>query len=211
LWLHLAVFSATIILLEGISYSTPDLVSHVWLTIGLRKVDLSGFPKGEQLSLRRSLNVPSTDALSGSLETGSLVNIVSGSAEDAMDRVGDHVDQLTDRLKSLLPDYYTVGLWGYCEGEQNSKYFSKCSKPSASFSFDLGQILRAQLGQAAGILSELAQPVLRGYHHVSHWVVFAYLAGFIGTFVTIVAALVRFPMARIVILVSSTVSGARIY
>jgi hypothetical protein len=171
-------------------------------------VDLSGFSKGEQLSLRRSLNIPSTDTLSGSLETGSLVNTISGSAEDAMDRIGDHVHELTDRLKSLLPDYYAVGLWSYCEGEQNGKSFSKCSKPSASFSFDLGQILRAQLGQADGMLSELAQPVLRGYHHVSHWVVFAYLAGFIATFVTVVAGLIRFPMARIVILISTTASGA---
>jgi hypothetical protein len=184
-------------------------VLHVWLTISFWKVDLSGFPKGEQLSLRRSLNVPSTDTLSGSLETGSLVNIVSGSAEDAMDRVGSHVDQLTDRLKSLLPDYYAVGLWGYCEGEQNGTSFSKCSKPSASFSFDLGQILRANLGQADGMLSKLAQPILRGYHHVSHWVVFAYIAGFIAMFVTVVAALIRFPMARIVILMSSTASGTR--
>jgi hypothetical protein len=174
-------------------------------------VDLSGFPKGEQLSLRRSLNIPSTDALSGSLKTGSLVNIVSGSAKDAMDSVGDHVDQLTNRLKSLLPDYYTVGLWGYCKGEQNSKSFSKCSKPSISFLFSLGQILRAQLGQAGGMLSKLAQPILKGYHHISHWVMFAYLAGFIATFITIIAALVCFLMARIVILVSSTVSGAQIY
>jgi hypothetical protein len=124
------------------------------------------FPKGGQLSLRRSLNIPSTDTLSASLETGSLVNTISGSTEDAMDRVGDDVHELTDRLKSLLPDYYAVGLWGlwgYCEGEQNGKSFSECSKPSASFSFDLGQILRAQLGQADGMLSELAQPVLRGY------------------------------------------------
>jgi hypothetical protein len=131
-------------------------------------VDLSGFPKGEPLSLCWSLNIPSTDTLSALLETGNLVNTISGSAEDVMDRVGDHVHELTDHLKSLLLDYYTVGLWGYCEGEQNSKSFSKCSKPSASFSFDLGQVLHAQLGQADGMLSKLAQPILRGYHHVSH-------------------------------------------
>jgi hypothetical protein len=143
LWLHLTIFSATVILLEGISYSTPNLVSHVWLTISLRKVDLSGFPKGEQLSLHQSLNIPSTDALSGSLKTGSLINIVSGSTEDAIDSIGDYVNQLTNHLKSLLLDYYMVSLWGYYKGEQNSKSFSKCSKPSASFSFGLGQILHA--------------------------------------------------------------------
>ncbi|GFF60967.1 hypothetical protein IFM51744_10543 [Aspergillus udagawae] len=184
------------------------MVLHVWLTISFWKVDLTEFPKGEHLSLRRSLNVPSTATLSGSLETGSLVNIVSNPAEDAMDRVGEHVDILTDRLKSLLPDYYAVGLWGYCEGGRNGKSFSKCSKPSASFSFDLEEIFDARLGQANGVLSKLTQPVLKGYHHVSHWIVFAYLAGFIATFVTIVAGLIRFPIARIVILVSSTACGA---
>jgi hypothetical protein len=162
-------------------------------------VDLTEFPKGEHLSIRRSPNIPSTDTLSGSLETGSLVNIVSN---------GEHVDSLTDSLKSLLPGYYAVGLWGYCEGEDNSKSFSKCSKPSASFSFDLEEIFGARLGQANGVLSKLTQPVLKGYHHVSHWIVFAYLAGFIATFVTILAGLIRFPIARMVILISSMASGA---
>ncbi|KAH1311997.1 hypothetical protein V6Z77_003351 [Aspergillus fumigatus] len=172
------------------------------------KVDLTEFPKGEHLSLRRSLNIPSTDTLPGSLETGSLVNIVSNPAEDAVDRLGEHVDNLTNRLKSLLPGYYAVGLWGYCEGEDNSKSFSRCSKPSASFSFDLEENFGARLGQANGVLSKLTQPVLKGYQHVSHWIVFAYLAGFIATFVAIVAGLIRFPIARMVILISSMASGA---
>ncbi|KAH1968243.1 hypothetical protein KXW88_005872, partial [Aspergillus fumigatus] len=91
-------------------------------------------------------------------------------------------------------------------GEDNSKSFSKCSKPSASFSFDLEEIFGVRLGQANGVLSKLTQPVLKGYHHVSHWIVFAYLAGFIATFVTIVAGLIRFPIARMVILISSMAS-----
>jgi hypothetical protein len=106
-------------------------------------VDLSGFPKGEQLSLCRSLNIPSTDTLSRSLKIGSLINTILGSAEDAMDCINNHMHELTNHLKSLLPNYYVVGLWSYCKGEQNGKSFSNYSKPSASFSFDLGQILRA--------------------------------------------------------------------
>jgi hypothetical protein len=60
-----------------------------------------------------------------------------------MDCVGEHVDDLIDRLNSLLLDNYAVGRWGYCGEEQNGKSVSNCLKWSASSLFNQGEIFGA--------------------------------------------------------------------
>lgn len=170
------------------------------------KVNLSEFPKTDHLHLARSLDLPGVGDSSSPLPQGNVVGSITGSAENAASQIGGHVQDLSDELQSLLPAYYAVGLWSYCEGKRGDQAFANCSGPSASFSFDFVDLLSSRLGQANGVLSDLTQPVLKGYRRVSHWAVVAYLMAFISTFVAVVAGLVGFPLAKLVAIISSAVS-----
>ena len=171
---------------------------------GISKVNLTEFPKVDHPNLGRSVGIPGGD--SSPLQQDNLVDSISGAAENAAGRVSGHVQDLSDRLHSLLPEYYVIGLWSYCEGKRDTQTSSNCSGPSASFSFDLVDLLSNRLGQADGVLPSLTKPVLKGYRQVSHWSVVAYVMAFITTFVAIVAGLVRFPLAKLVAIISSAVS-----
>ncbi|KAH8430076.1 SUR7/PalI family protein [Aspergillus melleus] len=162
---------------------------------GISKVNLTEFPKVDHPNLGRSVGIPGGD--SSPLQQGNLVDSISGPAENEAGRVSGHVQDLSDRLHSLLPEYYVIGLWSYCEGKRDTQTSSNCSGPSASFSFDLADLLSNRLAQAN---------VLKGYRQVSHWSVVAYVMAFITTFVAIVAGLVRFPLAKLVAIISSAVS-----
>ncbi|GLA55942.1 hypothetical protein AnigIFM63604_003290 [Aspergillus niger] len=153
----------------------------------------------------RSLDLPGVGDSSSPLPQGNVVGSVTGSAENVASQIGGHVQDLADQLQSLLPAYYAVGLWSHCEGKRGDRAFSNCSGPSASFSFDFVDLLSSRLGQANGVLSELTQPVLKGYRRVSHWTVVAYVMAFIGTFIAVVAGLVGFPLAKLVAIMSSAV------
>ncbi|EAW11466.1 uncharacterized protein ACLA_091640 [Aspergillus clavatus NRRL 1] len=106
----------------------------------------------------------------------------------------------------LQGKYYAVGLWSYCNGKLGAQDFANYSAPSASFSFDLVDLLSSQLGQANGVLADWTQPVLKDYRRVSHWTVAAYMMAFIATFIAVIAGLLRFPLAMLVTMISSAVS-----
>ncbi|CEL07081.1 hypothetical protein ASPCAL10245 [Aspergillus calidoustus] len=138
---------------------------------------------------------------------GNVIDSITGSAENTVSQVGEHVQNLAGQLHSLLPEYYAVGLWSYCEGKQGVQAFLNCSGPSASFSFDLVDLLSSRLGQTDGVLAGWTQPVLKGYRRVSHWIVAAYVMAFIAAFIAVVTRLVGFPLAKLVAIISSAVSS----
>ncbi|KAL3468727.1 actin cortical patch SUR7/pH-response regulator pali [Aspergillus californicus] len=152
------------------------------------EVNLTKFPKTDHLNLARSFDLPGVGD-SSSPQQRSVVDSITGSAENAVSQIGGHVQDLSDQLHSLLPEYYAVGLWSYCEG--NAQTFSNCTGPSASFSFDLVDVLS----------------ILKGYRRVSHWVVTAYMMAFIAAFIAVVTGLVGFPLAKRVAIISSAVSS----
>ncbi|KAL2838690.1 actin cortical patch SUR7/pH-response regulator pali [Aspergillus pseudodeflectus] len=166
------------------------------------EVKLTEFPKIDHLNLVRSFDRDS----SSPLQKGNVVDRITGSAENAVDQIGGHVQDLSDQLHSLLPEYYAVGLWSYCESKQGAEAFSNCSGPSAAFSFDLVDLLSSRLGQANGVLADWTQPVLKGYRHLSHWIVVAYITAVIAAFIAVVTGLVGFPLAKLVAIISSAVS-----
>ena len=58
-------------------------------------------------------------------------------------------NSVTDTALSLgLHDYYTVGLWGYCEGFNNAGVMD-CSKPKTLFWFNPVEILQSELRPGA--------------------------------------------------------------
>ena len=169
------------------------------------KVNLTEFPKIDHLTLARSVDLPEVED-SSSLEQGNVDDSIRGTAENAVSQIGKNVQDLSDQLHLLLPEYYAVGLWSYCEGNQGAQAFLNCSGPSASFSFDLVDLLSSRLRQPNGLLADWTQPILEGYRRVSHWTVAAYVMAFIGTFTAVAAGLVAFPLAKLVAIMSSVVS-----
>ncbi|KAL2801631.1 actin cortical patch SUR7/pH-response regulator pali [Aspergillus granulosus] len=171
------------------------------------EVKLTKFPKIDHLNLVRSFGLPGVGDSSSPLQQGNIVDSITGSAENAVNQIGGHVQDLSDQLYSLLPEYYAVGLWSYCEGKQGAQAFANCSRPSAAFSFNLVDLLSSCLGQANGVLADWTQPVLKGYRGVLHWIVAAYIMAFITAFIAVVTGLVGFPLAKLVAIISSAVSS----
>lgn len=62
----------------------------------------------------------------------SIPHLGSEVVDHAVDKLGDQMSDLTGKLRSHLPDFYAVGLWGYCEGVANK--YTECTRPNASFS-----------------------------------------------------------------------------
>ncbi|OJJ66180.1 hypothetical protein ASPBRDRAFT_138743, partial [Aspergillus brasiliensis CBS 101740] len=119
------------------------------------KMNVIGIQNPEHLNLLRSLAITNTENSSSSLEIGHLSDSLLESVGDAVDHISGHVVDQPSHVQSLLPIYYAIGLWSYCEGKLSDKSFSNCSKPSAHFSFDPMDALGTWLGPAGEVTSDL--------------------------------------------------------
>lgn len=126
------------------------------------KVNLIEFPKIDYLTLARSVDLPRVED-SSSLEQSNVNDSIRGTAENAVSQISKNVQDLSDQLHLLLPEYYTVGLQSYCEGKQGAQVFSNCLGPSVSFFFDLVDLLSSRLGQLNRVLADWTQLILEGY------------------------------------------------
>ncbi|CAG8262429.1 unnamed protein product [Penicillium salamii] len=160
-------------------------------------VNLTNFPELGNLHLRRSLSIAGVDgpdvADKASSETNSAVNsasiaiiYASDATETAVSQVTDKVQSLSDEISAQLPDFYSVGLWGYCQGQKEDTAYSNCSQPSTSFSFDLLSILGSVSSGIDEVLPDKNRKVLAGYHDVSQWSISAYILGFVSTFIAVI-------------------------
>ncbi|KAJ0418362.1 hypothetical protein BJY00DRAFT_302889 [Aspergillus carlsbadensis] len=174
------VLSTAALICLAVAFSACALTSSPQ-DLFFMEVNLTKFPKVDHLNLARSFDLPG----------GNVIDSITGSAENTVSQVGEHVQNLADQLHSLLLEYYAVGLW----------------RPSASFSFDLVNLLSSRLGQTNGVLAGWTQPVLKGYRRVSHWIVAAYIMAFVAAFIAVVTRLVGFPLAKLVAIISLVVSS----
>lgn len=92
---------------------------------------------------------------------------------------------ILDKLQedSTLADFYTIGLWGYCDGDISSGKFNTktCSKPKAEYYFD--PLLVWGLN-GTSIKDELPgdyNKVMKVYKSVSKWQFIAYVIAFVAT------------------------------
>jgi hypothetical protein len=133
----------------------------------------------------------SSNLAGGTADTaGTATKIVASSVAQATSAAGneadqaiEHVQSLTNHLKSQLPTSYTVGLRSYCQ-ENRGSTTSNCSAVSNSFSFDLSSLLGSISNEVDALLSKDGENGLRVYHKASH---FAILASIIGTTATAIA------------------------
>ncbi|KAH9818184.1 SUR7/PalI family [Teratosphaeria destructans] len=99
-----------------------------------------------------------------------LTNIIPLSVPDAT-----LINSIAETLG--LHDFYTVGLWGFCEG-YNSQGVTDCSKPQTLYWFDPVTILESELlaGATIALPAEITQ-ILGLIETVSHWMFGLFLAG----------------------------------
>ncbi|CRL27546.1 Actin cortical patch SUR7/pH-response regulator PalI [Penicillium camemberti] len=179
------------------------------------KVELTNFPEIGSVHPRRSLGIAAVDGIDvankASSEANSVMNsastdviYASGAAETAASQVTDKIQSLSNEINSHLPGFYSVGLWGYCQGQKETSY-SNCSQPSTSFSFDLLSILGSVTPVIDGVLPDENNKVLAGYHVVSRWSISAYILGFVSTFVAVVFGVTTmfFSRGKILLIISS--------
>ncbi|CAG8344776.1 unnamed protein product [Penicillium salamii] len=152
------------------------------------RVNLTDFQELGSFHLRRSLSIAGVDASAianiASSEANSVVSSVSttviyasSAAETAVSQATAKVQSLSDEVKSHLPDFYSVGLWGYCQGQKETMSYSNCSHPSASFSFDLLSIFGSVSPAIEDMLPDKNNKILAGYHEFSRWSISAYILG----------------------------------
>ncbi|KAJ5234823.1 uncharacterized protein N7469_003991 [Penicillium citrinum] len=107
-------------------------------------------------------------------------------------------DEVSDVLKTLqddssLADFYSIGLWGYCEGSinDNGDYkTTKCSKPKTEFYFDpLSVWGLSDNDQIKNELPDDYNKIMKIYKAVSKWMFIAYLISFILGIVELIVGL----------------------
>lgn len=100
-----------------------------------------------------------------------------------------------------LHDFYTVGLWGFCEG-YNSRGVTACSKPKTLYWFDPVTILLSELLSGATIaLPSDVTDILGLVETVSHWMFGLFLSGACLSFVMIFLTPLSVLSRRITILI----------
>lgn len=152
------------------------------------QVNLTNFPDPGNLPIRRSLNLGVDKPIINNGATGlienasntaeSSMNKASSAAEAADGNVQNHLDTLLNKFRRNLPEYYSIGLWGYC---QKSGDYLSCSEPSVSFAFDLSAILGTISSDLDNLLPGINEKALTGYHQALHAIVWLYIFAFILT------------------------------
>ncbi|KAL4804788.1 SUR7/PalI family-domain-containing protein [Aspergillus unguis] len=103
------------------------------------------------------------------------INVDDGDLGAALDEVQNYFN---------IPDFYNIGLFGYCEGNitSNNDYkVSNCSHPEAQFWFNPVDIWNLKsLGLENAIPDDL-QDALNVYKNVSKWMCVAYIIAFAAT------------------------------
>ena len=93
--------------------------------------------------------------------------------------------------KVSLKDFYTVALWGYCDGSKgnssngNASQVDFCSKPVSEFYFNFIDVWGLNNTVAKDFPKEL-QGALNTYKTVSKWMYIAYVIAFVATCVELV-------------------------
>ncbi|PLB45499.1 hypothetical protein P170DRAFT_413762 [Aspergillus steynii IBT 23096] len=88
-----------------------------------------------------------------------------------------------------ISDFYTVGLWGYCDGnvtDSNEYKVEECSKPKAQFYFDPLKVWNLEDSGLDNALPDGMSKALNIYKNVSKWMFVAYIVAFVATVVELI-------------------------
>ncbi|KAL4784553.1 SUR7/PalI family-domain-containing protein [Aspergillus varians] len=116
---------------------------------------------------------------------------IQNSVSDVLDNLNLSVDDgdigsALDEVQKYfnIPDFYNIGLFGYCEGNITSKNnyaVSNCSSPKAEFWFDPVKVWNLKTLGLQNALPSDVQDSLNIYKNVSKWMSIAYIIAFVAT------------------------------
>ncbi|KAJ5267798.1 hypothetical protein N7478_010606 [Penicillium angulare] len=162
----------------------------------LMEVNLKGFPeiRGSSIGQGFSQLLPRALPIGVSpkeipTEIGSATSGIASTVENTPQEVAGAAENIASEIKLHLPDYYRVGLWGYCSGDDDQK--AVCSHPSLSFYFDLSAILRSASPLVDHILRDKGDHGISGYARLSHGITCMCILGLIVTVLAIVLGVWR--------------------
>jgi hypothetical protein len=117
-----------------------------------------------------------------SAETG--IAQASATAQAAASEVNNSVQEISNKLKSNLPGYYSVGLLGYCEGHDDKVTY--CSDPSASFFFNITSLFQEASPDVSSLIPGIESKALGGYQSIARWSTSANILGLIFSFISVI-------------------------
>ncbi|KAF7589432.1 hypothetical protein BBP40_004302 [Aspergillus hancockii] len=193
--LWVAVLSCLLVVYIGCTSTSLRKANQLFFI----KVDFNDFPKLDHWKLARASGLPGGDVSSAADGTATSFSHASDTAQAKIDGAEEHLQDISNELKSRLPDSLAVGLLGYCEETQDRAFYARCSRPDISFSFDLVNYLGTG---AEKVVPVGAQKVLEGYQQASKWAVSAYILGSCATLLAIALLIVSGLESKKVIIVS---------
>ncbi|KAJ5095840.1 hypothetical protein NUU61_005196 [Penicillium alfredii] len=129
---------------------------------------------------------------SGSATTQKIDQILSENHITNVDTqdVQDFLKQLQNG-NSELKDFYSIGLWGYCDGEINNGKTDTtwCSKPTKAFAFDPIKVWKLNDSQVKNELPEDYTKLMNAYRAVAKWMFAAYVVAFVATLVELLVGI----------------------
>ena len=176
-------------------------------------MDLSGFPQLGVSAARRSpiLEIGQTKdvGLIGHLVRRTVQDAEQTMAKGAMtvfSEVSSHLKTFFDEIKADLPEYYHVGLLGYCKGQDN--IINSCSDPSTSFSFNLWGLFQSLAPNASGLSASDGETYLTGNLNNTRAIICLYISAFVAAFLSLVLGIKKsFAPGENSLLVASSVVG----
>ena len=162
--------------------------------------------------LRREISVGSLDPATATSEitsaagdaidsAGTGVAQASAAAESVASGVNNSIQEISNGLKSDVPGYYSVGLLGYCERQDDKATY--CSDPSTSFSFNFAELFEKASPEVSGLIPGIGDKALGGYQPIARWSISANILGVIFSSASILfgIATMRFSWAKLFLVI----------
>lgn len=119
-------------------------------------------------------SAPIQNDLQGALDEFN-IQVDDGDISAALDKVQEYFN---------IPDFYNIGLFGYCQGNitnSNTYKVSNCSSPKTEFYFDPIEIWNLKKMGLENALPDDVGKALNIYKNVSKWMSVAYIIAFAAT------------------------------
>lgn len=179
------------------------------------KVDLSNFPQLDVSNSRRA-HIPEIEQTK---DVGLIGHLVRSTVKDAeqtvangamtvVSQVSSQLQTLLKEIKTDLPEYYHVGLLGYCKGQDN--IINSCSDPSTLFSFNLWGLFQSLATNANGLSASDGETYLTGNLNSARAIICLYISAFVAAFLSLILGIKRIvaPGGNGILVASSIVGGS---
>ncbi|PYH98194.1 integral membrane protein [Aspergillus ellipticus CBS 707.79] len=153
------------------------------IMVGLGCTKASSNTLNDLYFFRANMTNITADGSSTESTISSVVSELSGVSD------GDLSSALEEIEKEYnIEDFYSIGLWGYCEGslDNNKINTTNCSTPVAEFWFNPLSVWNLEESGLENALSSDVKKTLKTYHAVSKWMFIAYIIAFVATIVELV-------------------------